>query len=146
MVEQNATWEMEWRLDKTISESKDPHPKLQGIKVTACELVHSKKQKGLFSDCTKSVMEKNACYREQFLQGMNTWYERIQDRRYYYLLSTPGLAVGDVNGDGLEDLYVCQEEGLPNRLLLQQPDGSVKDVAREWGVDWLHSSRGALLI
>jgi hypothetical protein len=91
-------------------------------------------------------MQGDDCYEKQFLIGMNHWYERIQDRRYYYLLSTPGLAVGDVNGDGLEDLYVCQDEGLPNRLLIQQPDGTVKDMAKEWGVDWLHSSRGALLV
>jgi hypothetical protein len=142
MVEQNATWEMRWKLD-----DKNHAPLLHGIRVTDFELVHSRNAHGgLFSDCTKSVMQANDCYEKQFLVGMNHWYERIQDRRYYYLLSTPGLAVGDVNGDGLEDLYVCQDEGLPNRLLIQQPDGSVKDMAKEWGVDWLHSSRGALLV
>jgi hypothetical protein len=141
MVEQNATWEMRWTVDE-----KTHSPHLQGIRVTEFELVRSQKVQGLFSDCTKSVMEGNECYQKQFLVGMNHWYERIQDRRHYYILSTPGLAVGDVNGDGLEDLYVCQDEGLPNRLLIQQPDGSVKDMAKEWGVDWLHSSRGALLV
>jgi hypothetical protein len=142
MVEQNATWEMRWIIDE-----KTHLPRLQGIRVTDFELVRSHHGPGsLFSDCTKSIMQGNDCYEKQFLVGMNHWYERIQDRRYYYLLSTPGLAVGDVNGDGLEDLYVCQDEGLPNRLLIQQPDGTVKDMAKEWGVDWLHSSRGALLV
>jgi hypothetical protein len=146
MIEQNATWEMQWRLDDKLSATQDPHPRLESIKVTNFELVHSNQPKPLFSDCTESVMGKNDCYRKQFLQGMNTWYERIQYRQYYYLLSHPGLAVADVNGDGLEDLFVCQDEGLPSRLLLQQPDGSVKDASEEWGVNWLHSSRGVLLV
>ena len=28
-----------------------------------------------------------------------------------------GVSVGDADGDGLEDLYVAQPAGLPNRLL-----------------------------
>jgi hypothetical protein len=143
MVEHNATWEMQWKLERKGAE-KDA--RLLGIQVSDFELVHSKQQHPSFADCTKSVLDKNECYRAQFLKGMNTWLERIQDKRYYYLLGNPGLAIGDINGDGLEDLYVCQEEGLPNRLFLHQSDGSAKDVSEEWGVNWLHSSRSALFI
>ena len=39
-----------------------------------------------------------------------------------------GIAIGDADGDGLEDLYLCQSGGLPNRLLLHQPDGSVVEA------------------
>ena len=58
---------------------------------------------------------------------------------------TPGIAVGDVNGDGLDDLYLCQEPGLPNRLFIQNENGTVSDVSREWGVDWLEDSRSAVI-
>ena len=54
--------------------------------------------------------------------------------------------MGDVNGDGLDDLYVCQEQGLPNRLFLHQSDGSAEDVSDKWGVDWLEDSRSALFV
>jgi hypothetical protein len=77
---------------------------------------------------------------------MNHWLNRSQDTRYFYLLGNPGMAVGDIDGDGLDDLYVCQEEGLPNRLFRQTADGSALDVSEEWGVNWLHNSRGALLV
>jgi len=50
--------------------------------------------------------------------------------------ATNGEFLYDVNGDGLDDVYVCQPGGLPNRLLLQQPDGTAKDAAeravRRW--------------
>jgi hypothetical protein len=146
MIEQNATWEMLWKLESSSSDPTNKSARLLGIQVSDFELCHSTQPKGLFADCTRSVLEKNDCYQKQFLHGLNTWFERIQDTRNFYLLGNPGLAVGDVNGDGLDDLYVCQEEGLPNRLFLHQPDGSVRDVSEAWGVNWLHSSRGALIV
>ena len=54
--------------------------------------------------------------------------------------------MGDVNGDGLEDLYVCMPGGLPNRLLVQNSDGTVTDRAPEAGVDLLDFTRHALLV
>jgi hypothetical protein len=51
-----------------------------------------------------------------------------------------------VNGDALDDLYVCQESGLPNRLFIQNRDGSARDQSASWGVDWLEPSRSALLV
>lgn len=54
--------------------------------------------------------------------------------------------MGDVNDDGLDDLYLCQEDGLPNRLYLQNPDGTLRDSSEPAGVDWLEGSRSALLV
>ena len=36
--------------------------------------------------------------------------------------------------------------GRPNLLLLQQQDGTVRNGAQAWKVDWLHESRSALLV
>ena len=57
-----------------------------------------------------------------------------------------GLAVGDANGDGLDDVYLCETGGLPNRLLLQQPDGTVRDDARAAQVDFLEPTHSALFV
>src|SRR6476620_11705581 len=36
----------------------------------------------------------------------------------------PKIAVADVNGDGLDDMYACGAKGQPGTLLLQRPGGS----------------------
>jgi hypothetical protein len=40
----------------------------------------------------------------------------------------PALAVGDVNGDGLQDLFAGGAKGQPSILLVQQEDGSFKSL------------------
>ena len=52
----------------------------------------------------------------------------------------------DADGDGLEDLYVCDGGGLPNRLYLQNADGTVRDASAESGADWLEESKSALFL
>jgi hypothetical protein len=122
-------------------------PRVTAIEIENFEQVTSRAPGvPLFVDCTESVLGGNASYRSQMLHGLNHWLERIQDTRLFALLGTPGLAVADVNGDGLDDLYVCQEGGLPNRLFLQRADGSVADASSSSGADWLESSRSALIV
>jgi hypothetical protein len=99
----------------------------------------------LFVDCTQAALERNAHYRQQVLPGLNHWLSRTP-REFFGQFGHHGLAVGDVNGDGLDDLYVCDAGGLPNRLYIQQPDGTAVEMAAEAGVDLLDDSTGALLV
>jgi len=138
IVEQHATWSVRWHTD-----GRDSPPRLRSILVEAFQQAVTQRPNPLFADCSQAVLDANPSYRGQFLLGMNHWLRRIKDVSYS---SDPGLAVGDVDGDGLEDIYVCQEAGLPNRLFLQNPDGTAREVAADWSVDWLDSCRSALLI
>ena len=140
MVEQHATWTVRW-----IAGTGGAAPQMTELRVDDFEQIQLRDPgRKLFSDCTESVLSQAAGYREQFLYGFGYWTERIHDKRFFNLLGNPGIAIGDVNG--LEDLYVCQEAGLPNRLFVQQPDGSVRDTSDQAGVNWLHNSRSALLV
>lgn len=139
--EQQATWRIYWTLADVSSS-----PRIRAIVLEDFQQTIAKGESPLFSDCTQSILGANECYRQQFLIGLDQWLERIQETRYFSPLGTPGLAVGDVDGDGRDDLYVCQEHGLPNRLFLQQADGTAREVAHDWGVDWLEGSRSALLV
>ena len=55
-----------------------------------------------------------------------------------------GLAAGDYDGDGLEDLYISQPGGLPNRLYRNNGDGTFSDVSRAAGVDALDDTSMSL--
>ena len=77
--------------------------------------------------------------------GMDRWAQRLDDPALSAWFGHQGVAAGDVNGDGRPDLLVAMPSGLPNMLLVQQPDGSVRDVATELGLAWLDDSKGVLL-
>ena len=100
----------------------------------------------LFEDIASTVLGGNPAWEEQLQPGMNSWVRRIERSLKPDFLGYHGLAVGDVNGDGLEDLYLCQPGGLPNLLFRQEKDGSMTDISRISGVDWLDNSTGALLV
>src|SRR2546429_9551341 len=58
--------------------------------------------------------------------------------------SNNGLATGDFDGDGMDDLYICQPAGLPNRLYRNHGDGTFDDVTEKAGVGVLDSTACAL--
>ncbi|HMO12551.1 MAG TPA: VCBS repeat-containing protein [Pirellulaceae bacterium] len=145
MMEQNSTWTMRW---KTVDpQSETPTIKLLSIEVHDFEQAQTRSTDlPLFVDVTEHVLGSNRSYHEQLLHGYNYWLDRTETRPYWEQLGTPGVAVGDVNGDGLDDVYLCQERGLPNLLFIQNPDGTLRDVSQEAGVDWLEDSRSALFV
>ena len=86
---------------------------------------------GALIDATGSVLAGGIPEAEQFSRGTDHWVARIETLFGIQVGGWHGLAVADVNGDGLDDLYVPDGGGLPNRLLVQQPDGRVLDRSRD---------------
>ena len=99
-----------------------------------------------FSDVSRAVLGDNASYRDQLSRGVDYWRGRLEANYGVDPNGNQGLALGDVNGDGLDDLFVAQQGGLPNRLFVQNPDGTFRDVSKEAGVDWMETCRSALII
>jgi hypothetical protein len=58
----------------------------------------------------------------------------------------PPLAVGDVTGDGLDDVFIGGAAGFPGELFIQQRDGSFAESTRgqPWVADKDHEDWGAL--
>ena len=141
-VEQNATWLIDWRF-----QAGDEKPMMQRIVLEDYERVTvSADGQTLFADCTEAVLAHNPAFNAQLMHSVTYWQARLQsdiglDPHGYH-----GLAVGDVNGDGLDDIYVCQTGGLPNRLFVQNADGTATDVSKAAGVDFLDLTRAALFV
>ena len=53
------------------------------------------------------------------------------------------MAVGDIDNDGWDEIYVCQPGGLPNRLYKNRDDGTCADIT-EGGVGMLDDTTCAL--
>jgi len=99
-----------------------------------------------FPDLTLAVFGDNACFAEQIRLGNENYHLR-QDRTCKQpFLGMHGVAIGDVDGDGLEDIYMGQPGGQPNRLFVHQSDGTAKDVARAAQVDFLDNTGPVLLV
>lgn len=142
-LQQHATWECTWGQAK----KRGGLPLLMSLKILDFEEVTSPHHNApWFADCTASVLGWNSQSDDPLLRGVDYWRKHLDWRFTLDVTGPHGLAVGDVNGDGLEDLYVCEPGGLPNRLLIQNKDGSVRNASSEAGVDYLEPTASALLV
>ncbi len=141
-AEYNATWIIDWE-----NGAPDSPPRIKSLRVEAAELVTvPRRDTPWLVDCTESLLPDAPTLRTCLDRGIDYWEARLDASCGVYNFGYHGLAVADVNGDGLEDVYVCQTGGLPNHLLVRRPDGTVRDEAAEAGVDYLDNTRSALLV
>ncbi len=97
-----------------------------------------------FRDVTDRLLGHNPAYRDQLAKGLDDWRSVLDEATGIDVYGHNGIAVGDYNGDGREDLYVCQPSGLPNRLLRNNGDGTFDDVSATAGVDVLDATSMAI--
>lgn len=130
-----AEWVAEW----TGSEP----PLLRSLRCTKYE--EAARQGGpQYEDATAAAIGGTDAFREQLQFGIHHWLARIEMAWGIDVGGWQGVSVADVNGDGLEDVYAPQPGGLPNRLLLQNLDGTCRDFSLESGIDWVDATHAAV--
>lgn len=137
-IQVSATWDCVWKSGAA------EYPLLERVVVSGYECVNTRESQS-FVDATLSQFEGVDAFEDQFVYGRDHWYSSLEGSIGVEGRGN-GIAIGDVNGDQLEDVYVCQPAALPNKLFLRASDGSLKDVSRQSGVDWLDSTRSALFV
>ena len=77
---------------------------------------------GLFAEVTGTVVDS-----EQLSRGIPYWAARLDAATGIDIYGNNGIAAGDFDGDGRDEVYVCQPAGLPNKLFRWQA-GRLTDI------------------
>ena len=97
-----------------------------------------------FVDVTAQALDSTDSYSRQMLHGVDYWRTVLDGACGIDIYANNGIATGDYDNDGFDDIYVCQPAGLPNRLYRNRGDGTFEDVSAHAGVDVLDSTACAL--
>lgn len=97
-----------------------------------------------FLDVTGRALGHIDSYSRQLLPGVDHWRTVLDGASGIDVYGNNGLAAGDFDNDGFDDLYICQPAGLPNRLYRNRGDGAFEDVTEKAGVGVLDGAACAL--
>jgi tetratricopeptide (TPR) repeat protein/peroxiredoxin len=98
----------------------------------------------IFVDITSTALKDAPSYRTQMLRGTDYWRTVLDAATGIDIYGNNGIAAGDYDNDGFDDLYICQPSGLPNRLYHNRGDGTFEDVTEAAGVGVLDNTPCAL--
>jgi len=130
----NTEWTARWTMGDRV--------KLELLQADVYEEA-SKVGAGSFVDSTGDVLTGDL---EQLERSIDHWLARIEMSFGLDISGAHGVAVADVNGDGLDDLFYADGGGLPNRLFIQTGDGKLQDVSEESGLNYLNQTFSALFV
>ena len=98
----------------------------------------------VFVDITSTALKDVPSFRTQMLPGTDYWRTVLDGATGIDVYGNNGIAAGDYDNDGSDDLYICQPSGLPNRLYHNRGDGTFEDVTEAAGVGVLDNTPCAL--
>jgi tetratricopeptide (TPR) repeat protein/peroxiredoxin len=129
-------WLTEWTRDEAKG--------WRALRWTATEESVSRTREPIFMDVTSQALGQTESYKNQLHHGVDSWRTVLDGACGIDVYGNNGVAVGDFDGDSLDDMYICQPAGLPNRLYRNRGDGTFEDVTKTAGVDVLDSTACAL--
>jgi tetratricopeptide (TPR) repeat protein len=134
--ERVGTWNMEWFRDGSESwKAQTWHFDVERV----CTV-----QSPAFVDISAKALGAIPSYKSQFSRGADYWRTVLDGATGIDIYGNNGVAAGDFDGDGFDDLYICQAAGLPNRLYRNRGDGTFEDVTEKAGVGVLDRTACAL--
>lgn len=134
--ERIGSWQMEWGASAA--------QRWKALRWEAGEETSSLVRGPAFLDVTAEALGANESYAKQMLHGADYWRTVLDGAIGMDVYCNNGVAAGDFDNDGFDDLYVCQQAGLPNRLYRNRGDGTFEDVTERAGVGLLDNTACAL--
>jgi hypothetical protein len=119
-------------------------PRLRSLRLEGYE--ETAAARALLADVTRSAFGSDPTFEDDILRGIDDRQMRLDRRAGIAFQGMQGLAVGDVDGDGLDDVYACQQVGVPNSLWIRSADGTATNRAARSHVDFLDVTRSALIL
>ena len=127
---------------KTETEYRTGIWQLPDLKSVSEQVVTSPKP--YFRDVTGHVFGAVVSFRQQLIPGNPYWRARLDSACGIDVYGNQGIAVGDIDNDGVDEIYVCQPGGLPNRLYKIRADATAEDITERSGLGVLDETTCAL--
>ncbi|HIG88027.1 MAG TPA: CRTAC1 family protein [Planctomycetes bacterium] len=137
MLQRQATVVIQWRVAKRFL--------LLGIE--SCRLEEALLKAPIYQEITRASLAGSSLGGPANLFGAVEHTRRmdVQVAASAVALGMHGIGVGDLDGDGLEDLYVARHSGVPNHYLLAKAGGGFRDAPPGHGADLLEDTAGVLI-
>ncbi|MGA8596611.1 MAG: FG-GAP-like repeat-containing protein [Bryobacteraceae bacterium] len=124
------------------------HARWQDGKFTSLRPIDENRTKAfepIFRDVTGRVFENCGSFHQQLCFGVPYWRARLDPASGIDIYGSNGIAVGDIDGDGVDEVYICQPGGLPNRLFRFRSD-RFEDITDRWKLALLDDTSAALFL
>ena len=99
-----------------------------------------------FRDITGHIFEGEDSFAAQMAKGVPYWRSCLDPACGIDLYGENGIAAADIDGDGEDEIYICQPGGLPNRLYKRVANGRFRDIAPQAGLDLLDNTAATLFV
>jgi len=129
-------WDLEW----------EPAPSNQFRlrRWLSSEETRAKSAQPWFEDIAPDAFGRASSFSDQLAYGVDHWRTVLDGACGIDIYGHNGVSVGDIDGNGFDDLYVCQPAGLPNRLYRNRGDGTFEDITEASGVGLLENTACAI--
>ena len=142
--ERREQWIGSWLMNWLRSASEEGSTTWQLARLEPLGDTRSVSYGSAFVDVTREALGSISSFNTQMSCGSDYWRTVLDGACGIDVYGNNGVAIGDFDNDGFDDLYVCQPAGLPNRLYRNRGDGTFDDMTEKAGVGVLDNTACAL--